>query len=156
MKRSDMMVGIDGTAQGRMNSTDSHLIQVRAWMKKPDSSSATIILTLIATIRNTSVLTTERAKIGSSNRCDVGLRAARDPEPVADRIENEENEDQDVGDDQDDAPGLPRRHPCGNRRAAASGLGSARSWTCRHSPGRRPRPPDRRPGSQFVVSRRPA
>ena len=26
MKRSDMMVGIDGTAQGRMNSTDSHLI----------------------------------------------------------------------------------------------------------------------------------
>ncbi len=29
MKRSDMMVGIDGTAQGRMNSTESHLIQVR-------------------------------------------------------------------------------------------------------------------------------
>ena len=69
MKRSDMMVGIDGTAQGRMNSTESHLIQVRAWMKKPDSSSATIIFTLIATIRNTSVLTTDRAKIGSSNRC---------------------------------------------------------------------------------------
>ena len=29
MKRSDMMVGIDGTAHGRMNSTESHLIQVR-------------------------------------------------------------------------------------------------------------------------------
>ena len=69
MKRIDRIVGIDGTAQGRMNSTDSHLIQVRAWTKKPDSSSATIILRLIATIRNTSVLTTERAKIGSSNSC---------------------------------------------------------------------------------------
>ena len=30
MKRNDMMVGIDGTAHGRMNSTDSHLIQARA------------------------------------------------------------------------------------------------------------------------------
>ncbi len=40
MKRIDRMVGIDGTAQGRMNSSDSHLIQVRAWTKKPDRNSA--------------------------------------------------------------------------------------------------------------------
>src|SRR5436309_13970418 len=67
MKRSDMMVGIDGTAHGRMNNTESHLIQVRCCTKNPDSDSATIIFRLIATIRNTSVLTTDLRKIGSSN-----------------------------------------------------------------------------------------
>ena len=30
MKRIDRIVGIDGTAHGRMNSSDSHLIHVRA------------------------------------------------------------------------------------------------------------------------------
>src|SRR5256885_16731844 len=69
MKRSDMMVGIDGTAQGKMNNTESQLIQVRAWMKNPESKSATSILRLIATIKKTSVLTTDRAKMGSSKRC---------------------------------------------------------------------------------------
>src|SRR5438309_2910814 len=36
MKRSDRIVGIDGTAQGRMKSSDSHLIQVWVRTKKPD------------------------------------------------------------------------------------------------------------------------
>ena len=67
MKRIDRIVGIDGTAHGRMNSSDSHLIHVRAWTKKPDRTSAIIILTLIAMIRNASVLKTDRRKIGSSN-----------------------------------------------------------------------------------------
>ncbi len=50
-------------------------------MKNPDSSSATIIFRLIATIRNTSVLTTDRAKIGSSNRWAYvsGRRATQKP-----------------------------------------------------------------------------
>ena len=65
MKRTDRMVGIDGTAHGRMNSTDSHLIQARAWMKKPDSNSATTILRLMPITRKISVLTAARAKIGS-------------------------------------------------------------------------------------------
>src|SRR5580692_10410908 len=65
MNRTDRMVGIDGTAHGRMNSTDSHLIQLRAWMKKPDRNSATTILKLMPITRNTSVLTAARAKIGS-------------------------------------------------------------------------------------------
>src|SRR6476469_9833900 len=43
MKRTDRMVGIDGTAQGKMNSTDSHLIQVRDCTKKPDRNNATSI-----------------------------------------------------------------------------------------------------------------
>src|SRR6266576_7152626 len=43
MNRIDRIVGIDGTAHGRMNSSDSHLIQVRAWMKNPDRISAIII-----------------------------------------------------------------------------------------------------------------
>jgi hypothetical protein len=66
MKRSDRIVGIDGTAHGRMNSTDSHFTHVDVLMKKPDSISATAIFTLIATMMKTSVLTTELAKIGSS------------------------------------------------------------------------------------------
>src|SRR3954465_14608839 len=69
MKRTERMVGIEGTAQGRMNSTESALIHQRVWMKKPESSSATIILMLIATTRKITVLTTVRKKIGSANRC---------------------------------------------------------------------------------------
>src|SRR3954468_10208140 len=65
MKRTDRMVGIDGTAQGRMNSTDSHLIQERDWMKKPERNSATSIFRLMPTRRKISVLTAARAKIGS-------------------------------------------------------------------------------------------
>src|ERR1700738_3118392 len=65
MKRTDRMVGIDGTAQGRMNSTDSHLIQGRCCAKKPDRNSATSILKLMPMTRKISVLTAARAKIGS-------------------------------------------------------------------------------------------
>ena len=65
MKRTDRMVGIDGTAQGRMNSTDSHRIQLRACTKKPDRNSATSILKLMPMTRKISVLTAARAKIGS-------------------------------------------------------------------------------------------
>ena len=65
MKRIDRIVGIDGTAHGKMNSTDSHLIHGRAWTKKPARNNATIILMLIATMMKISVLTTEPAKIGS-------------------------------------------------------------------------------------------
>src|SRR5665213_2555863 len=46
MKRTDRMVGIEGTAQGRMNSTESHLIHERDWMKKPERNSATSICLL--------------------------------------------------------------------------------------------------------------
>src|SRR5476651_2601901 len=55
MKRTDRMVGIEGTAQGRMNNTDSHLIQERSWMKKPDKNSATSILKLMPITRKISV-----------------------------------------------------------------------------------------------------
>ena len=65
MKRTERMVGIDGTAQGRMNSTDSHLIQGRCCAKKPDRNSAIIILRLMPISRKISVLTAARAKIGS-------------------------------------------------------------------------------------------
>src|ERR1700730_9168777 len=65
MKRTDRMVGIDGTAHGRMNSTDSHLIQARDCTKKPDRNSATSILKLMPITRKISVLIAARAKIGS-------------------------------------------------------------------------------------------
>ena len=67
MKRTDRMVGIDGTAQGRMNSTASALIHQRVCRKKPDRYSAIIILMLIATTRKMTVLIAVRKKIGSSN-----------------------------------------------------------------------------------------
>jgi hypothetical protein len=48
-----------------MKRTESQRIQRRSCVKKPDRPRATIILTLMPTIRNTSVFTTERAKMGS-------------------------------------------------------------------------------------------
>src|SRR5450759_6000662 len=65
MKRTDRMVGIDGTAHGRMKITDSHLIHERSWMKKPDRNSATSIFRLMPTSRKNSVLTAARANTGS-------------------------------------------------------------------------------------------
>src|SRR4051795_5699524 len=65
MKRTDRMVGIDGTAQGRMKSTDSHLIQERDCTKKPDKNSAISILKLMPMTRKIRVLIAARAKIGS-------------------------------------------------------------------------------------------
>src|SRR5664279_6570035 len=57
MKRNDRMVGIDGTAQGRMKSSESALIHGRVRTKKPERNSATPILRLMPTTRKTSVLT---------------------------------------------------------------------------------------------------
>ena len=51
MKRIDRMVGIDGTAHGRMNTSESHLIHGRAVTKKPDRNSAIAIFRLMATMR---------------------------------------------------------------------------------------------------------
>src|SRR3984885_4296532 len=65
MNRTERMVGIDGTAQGRMKITDSHRIHVRCCTKKPDRNSAINILMLMPMRRKISVLTAARAKIGS-------------------------------------------------------------------------------------------
>src|SRR5260221_596190 len=40
MKRIEKIVGIDGTAQGRRKSTDTHRIHTRSCTKKPESHSA--------------------------------------------------------------------------------------------------------------------
>ncbi len=60
------MVGIDGTAQGRMNSTRTMRIQGRCCTKKPDSMSAIRNFRFTATNRKMIVLTTVRMKIGSA------------------------------------------------------------------------------------------
>src|SRR3954454_5750623 len=44
MNRTDRIVGIDGTAQGRMKISETQRIHGRCWTKKPDSNSATTIL----------------------------------------------------------------------------------------------------------------
>ena len=67
MKRTDRMVGIDGTAHGMMKITDSTLIHQRFCTKKPDNTSAATIFKLIATTMKITVLIAVRRKIGSSN-----------------------------------------------------------------------------------------
>ena len=67
MKRTERMVGIDGTAHGRMKMSERILIHQRCWIRKPESSSATTIFRLMATTMKMIVLIAERKKIGSSN-----------------------------------------------------------------------------------------
>ena len=67
MKRTDRMVGIEGTAQGRMNSAARILIHQRVNTKKPDRPMATAIFRFTATNRKIAVLMAVRKKIGSSN-----------------------------------------------------------------------------------------
>src|SRR5688572_7680596 len=67
MKRIEKMVGIDGTAQGSRNSTDSQRIHTRSCTKKPDSHSASTNFRFTATTRKMMVLTTVLKKIGSAN-----------------------------------------------------------------------------------------
>ena len=67
MKRTERMVGIDGSAHGRMKISESTLIHQRSVTKKPESTIAITILMLIATMMKISVLTTVLKKIGSSN-----------------------------------------------------------------------------------------
>src|SRR4051794_3973750 len=52
MNRTDRIVGMDGTAQGRMKIRDSTRIQSLGTTKKPDKASATAIFTLMAIRRN--------------------------------------------------------------------------------------------------------
>ena len=66
MKRIDRMVGIEGTAHGRMNTSDSHLTHQRVLRKKPERNSATIIFRFTATTMNTTLLTIVRKNIGSA------------------------------------------------------------------------------------------
>lgn len=67
MKRTDKMVGIEGSAQGKMNNSDKALIHHLLCKKKPDKTMATAIFTLMATTKKTKVFTAVRKKIGSSN-----------------------------------------------------------------------------------------
>src|SRR6266849_5317804 len=80
MNRNDRMVGIDGTAQGRMNNSESQRVDDRA------------------------------GKDRVVEQPHIGLRIAREPEAVGDRVEHEHQEDEKIRGDQDEAPDLPRRH----------------------------------------------
>ena len=51
------MVGIDGTAQGKMKIAATHLTHERLLIKKPESPRATIIFKLTATTKKTTVTT---------------------------------------------------------------------------------------------------
>jgi hypothetical protein len=66
MNRTERIVGMLGTAHGRMNSTAMILIHHRVCTKKPLRPSAITIFTLTATTRKTMVLMSVRKKIGSA------------------------------------------------------------------------------------------
>src|SRR5882672_10345829 len=70
MKRTERMVGIDGTAQGRMNSTDSHF-EVDADHQKDQR---------IDRGTREDRIVVER---------DIARRMPRQPQPVTDRIDHE-------------------------------------------------------------------
>jgi hypothetical protein len=63
------MVGIEGTAHGRMKITDSQRIHTRSCTKKPESHIASRNLRFTAISRKKMVFTTVRKKIGSLNSC---------------------------------------------------------------------------------------
>ena len=94
------MVGIEGTAQGRMKITLSQRIHGRAAAKKPDSNSARNSLRLMPMPRNTTVLTSVRRKMRVGDERRGSSRARAQPEPVEHRPEDEEEEEDHVGDDQ--------------------------------------------------------
>ena len=62
MKRNDRIVGIDGTAHGRMNSSDSHLIQVARLDEEARQHQRDHHLELMPMTRNASVLTIDRSE----------------------------------------------------------------------------------------------
>src|SRR5687767_1963287 len=66
MKRIEKIVGIDGTAHGSRNSTESQRIHVRSCTKKPDSHSASRNFRFTAIARKKTVFTAVRRKIGSA------------------------------------------------------------------------------------------
>jgi hypothetical protein len=91
MKRIDKIVGIDGTAQGRMNNNDSHLIHHRACNEEDERVDHRP--------REDRIV----------DQLDVARGMAGQPKPITDRVEHEDQKHQHVGGDQDQAPGLPGR-----------------------------------------------
>ena len=65
IKRTDKIVGIEGTAQGNIKSAATHFTHQRLLTKKPDRPRAIAIFRLIATTKNTKVLAALRKKMGS-------------------------------------------------------------------------------------------
>ena len=83
------------------------MIHQRSFRKKPDSASATAIFRLMATNRNTSVLTIDADEDRVVDELDVALGLMREPERVEDRVDDEEREHEQIGNDEDDSPELP-------------------------------------------------
>ena len=69
MKRIEKIVGIDGTAHGRMKITESQRIHTRSCTKKPERKSASRNLRFTAINKNKTVLIAVRMKIGSLKSC---------------------------------------------------------------------------------------
>ena len=146
MNRNDRMVGIDGTAQGRMNSTDSHRIHGRVFAKKPDRNSASTILTLMAIARNSERVDDGAGEHRIVEQLDVALRIPREPQPVEHRVDDEHREDEHVRRQQQQAPELPGRQAArggAGRRRRAESPGDRRSWPWLGAADARAHPPHR-------------
>ena len=115
MKRTDRMVGIDGTAQGRMNSSDSHLIHQRCVHEEARQHQRDHHLDVDRDEQEHERVDDRAEEDRVLEQLDVALRMARQPEPVAHRIQHEDQEDQQVGRDQDAGPRICQ----GGQRASA-------------------------------------
>jgi hypothetical protein len=60
MNRIDKLVGMEGTAQGKMKIKESHLIHVRLWTKNPDKNNAKSIFKLMPIAKKKIVFITVR------------------------------------------------------------------------------------------------
>ena len=122
MKRTDRMVGIDGTAQGRMNSTDSHLIQGRDCGEEAGQEQRDQHLEIDADDQEDQRVDRGAREDRVVIERDIARRMARQPQAVADRVDHEGQEHEQIGRQQHDAPDL--------RRASAAPTAAGRACGC--------------------------
>ena len=95
MKRTERIVGIDGTAQGRMKINEMTLIHQRCWIRKPEITQRHDHLEIDGDDDEDDRVDDRAKEDRILEELDVARRMARQPEAVADRIEDEDEKDED-------------------------------------------------------------
>ena len=106
MKRTEMMVGIDGTAQGSTNSTARTFTHQRLWVKKPGQEQRDHHLHVDRHDQEHQRVDRRAQEDRIVDQLDIELRIARQPEGIAHREDDEGHEDREIGRDEQQAPGL--------------------------------------------------
>ena len=116
MKRTDRMVGIDGTAHGRMKITDSDLDPPARLHEEARQHQRDHHLHVDGDDQEDERVDDRAEEDRVVEQVHVARRVARQPEAVADRVEHEDEEHEQVGRRASRAPELPR-----DAAAAAAG-----------------------------------